>query len=189
MADLLLGYPATGEVDQTTQLNTYLDYYAIFVQDDWRVSQRLTLNLGLRYEAETGLKENNNQLAVGFDRNATAELSTGTKVTGGILFAGANGGQRDVGDLSRVKFAPRLGASYQLDPKTVLRGGYGILYAPLRYDPLGTLAPGFTSTNAYVASLDDEQTSAGSLDNPYPNGFPKANRKLSGIAHQHRQTA
>jgi outer membrane receptor protein involved in Fe transport len=102
MADLLLGYPATGEVDLTTQLNTYLDYYAVFVQDDWRVNKRLTLNLGIRYEAETGLKENNNQLAVGFDRTATAKLSSGSTVTGGILFAGVEGNQRDVGDLSRL---------------------------------------------------------------------------------------
>ena len=181
MADLLLGYPATGEVDQTTQLNTYLDYYAVFVQDDWRVNSKLTLNLGLRYEAETGLKENHNQLAVGFDRNATAELSTGAKVTGGILFAGVGGNQRDVGDLSRAKFAPRLGASYQLTPKTVVRGGYGILYAPLRYDPLATLAPGYTSTNAYVASLDDEQTASGSLDNPYPDGFQKPTGNSQGL--------
>ncbi len=185
MADLLLGYPATGEVDLTTQLNTYLDYYAVFAQDDWRVSKRLTLNLGLRYEAETGLKENNNQLAVGFDRKATAQLSTGATVTGGILFAGVNGNQRDVGDLSRLKFAPRLGASYQLARRTVVRGGYGILYAPLRYDPLATLAPGYDATNAYVASLDNDQTPAGSLDNPYPNGFQKptgnSQRLLTGI--------
>jgi hypothetical protein len=181
MADLLLGYPATGEVDLTTQLNTYLDYYAVFVQDDWRVTKRLTLNLGLRYEGETGLKENNNHIAVGFDRTAIAQLSSGTTVTGGILFAGAGGNQRDVGDLSRLKFAPRLGASYQLTPKTVVRGGYGILYAPLRYDPLATLAPGYTSTNAYVASLNDEQTPVGSLDNPYPNGFLKPTGNSQGL--------
>ncbi len=181
MADLLLGDPITGEVDLSTQLNTYLDYYAVFAQDDWRVSKRLTLNLGLRYEAETGLKENNNQLAVGFDQNATTQLSNGAKVTGGILFAGVNGNQRDVGDLSRLKFAPRLGASYQVASKTVVRGGYGILYAPLRYDPLATLAPGYDATNAYVASLDNDQTSAGTLDNPYPNGFQKPTGNSQGL--------
>ena len=64
LADLLLGYPTTGEVDITTPLFTYLDYGAIFAQDDWRATPRLTLNLGLRYEGETGLKEDHNQLAV-----------------------------------------------------------------------------------------------------------------------------
>jgi outer membrane receptor protein involved in Fe transport len=81
MADLLLGNPVAGEVDLTTKLNTYFDYTALFVQDDWRVTPRLTLNLGLRYEAETGLKEDKNQLAVGFDRSATSTLANSAKVT------------------------------------------------------------------------------------------------------------
>lgn len=181
LADLLLGYPVSGEVDITTPLKTYLDYYAAFVQDDWRVTPRLTLNLGLRYEAETGLKEDNNQLAVGFDRTATTQLSNGVPVSGGILFAGANGNQRDIGDLSRLKFAPRLGASYQLTSTTVLRGGYGMLYAPLRYDPIGTLAPGYTAANSYVASLDNNQTSTGSLNNPFPSGLEKPAGNSTGL--------
>jgi outer membrane receptor protein involved in Fe transport len=181
LADLLLGYPISGEVDITTLLKTYLDYTAFFAQDDWRVTPRLTLNLGLRYEAETGLKEDHNQLAVGFDRTATAQLAGGTSVTGGILFAGVNGNKRDIGDLSLTKFAPRIGASYQLKPRTVLRGGYGILYAPLRYDPIGTLAPGYTAANSYVASFDNNQTSSGSLDNPFPAGLEKPAGNSAGL--------
>jgi trimeric autotransporter adhesin len=181
MADLLLGDPIAGEVDLTTKLNTYFDYTALFVQDDWRVTPRLILNLGLRYEAETGLKEDKNQLAVGFDRSATSTLANGAKVTGGILFAGVNGNQRDIGDLSRLKFAPRLGASYQLRAKTVLRGGYGILYAPLRYDPIGSLAPGYTAANSYVASFDNNQTSVGSLNNPFPGGLQKPGGNSAGL--------
>src|SRR3984885_3721863 len=96
LADLLLGYASSGEVDITTPLKTYLDYTALFAQDDWRLTSRLTLNLGLRYEAETGLKEDKNQLAVGFDRSATSKLSNGVTVTGGILFAGVDGNKRDV---------------------------------------------------------------------------------------------
>jgi trimeric autotransporter adhesin len=181
LADLLLGYPISGEVDLTTLLKTYFDYFALFAQDDWRVSPRLTLNLGLRYEAETGLKENNNQLAVGFDRSAPSTLGNGVKVEGGILFAGVNGNQRDIGDLSRLKFAPRLGASYQLRATTVLRGGYGILYAPLRYDPIGSLAPGYTAANSYLASFDNNQTSSGSLNNPFPSGLQKPAGNSAGL--------
>lgn len=181
LADLLLGYPISGEVDITTPLKTYVDYFAVFAQDDWRVNSRLTLNLGLRYEGETGLKEDSNQLAVGFDRNATSQLSNGAKITGGILFAGVDGNRRDVGSLSLLKFAPRLGASYQITPKTILRGGYGILYAPLRYDPIGTLAPGYTAANAYVASFDNNQTSAGSLNNPFPGGLQKPAGNSAGL--------
>jgi hypothetical protein len=181
IADLLLGLPISGEIDQTTFLHTYLDYNALFAQDDWRVSSRLTLNLGLRWESETGLKENHNQLAVGFDRNASATLSNGTGVTGGVLFAGVNGNKREIGDLSHIKFAPRLGASFQLNPKTVVRGGYAILYAPLRYDPVASLAPGYTQANNYVASNDNDETPLNTLSNPFPNGLQKPLGNSAGL--------
>ncbi len=177
----MLGYPISGEVDLTTPLNTYLDYAAAFAQDDWRINSRLTVNLGLRYEGETGLKEDHNQLAVGFDRTATSKLSNGANVTGGILFAGVNGNQRDIGDLSLAKFAPRLGVSYQVKPKTILRGGYGILYAPMRYDPVSSLAPGYNAASSYIASQDNNQTPAGSLENPFPNGFEKPAGNSAGL--------
>jgi hypothetical protein len=181
IADLLLGLPISGQIDITTRLNTYLDYNAVFAQDDWRVNSKLTLNLGVRWESETGLKEDNNQLAVGFDRNANATLASGTKVTGGVLFAGVNGNQRDIGDLSRAKFAPRLGASYQWNAKTVIRGGYGILYAPTRYDPVASLAPGYTQTNSYVSSNDNNQTAANNLSNPFPGGLQKPAGNSAGL--------
>ncbi len=181
MADLVLGYPVAGEVETSTFLHTYLDYHAVFAQDDFRVTRRLTLNLGVRYESETGLKENHNQLAVGFDRTATAQLSPSTTVTGGILFAGLNGNPRDIGSLSRLKFAPRLGAAYQLDAKTVVRGGYGILYAPIRYDPIAALAPGYTQYTSYVASNDGDQTPANTLDNPFPSGLLKPTGNAAGL--------
>lgn len=181
IADLLLGLPISGEVDITTRLNTYLDYTAIFAQDNWRLTRRLTLNLGLRWESETGLKEDRNQLAVGFDRAASAKLSSGTSVTGGVLFAGLNGNQRDIGHLSRLKFAPRIGVSWALDAKTVVRGGYGILNAPIRYDPTSGLAPGYTASNGYVASNDNNFTPANSLSNPYPSGFAQPTGNSDGL--------
>lgn len=181
LADLLLGYPASGYVETTTPLKTYADYLAFFGQDDFRLTRHLTLNLGLRYESETGLKEDHNQLAVGFDRTATAQLGGNTPVTGGILFAGINGNPRDIGDLSRLKFAPRIGASYALNSNTVLRGGYGILYAPLRYDPSAALAPGYTQYTPFVASNDGDQTPANVLDNPFPNGVEKPAGNSAGL--------
>ena len=181
MADLLLGYPVNGEVETATPLKTYLDYWALFAQDDFRVTRRLTFNLGLRYENETGLKENNNQLAVGFDRTAQAQLSGGAAVTGGILFAGVDGNQRDIGSLTRLKFAPRLGAAFAVNHQTVVRGGYGILYAPVRYDPIAALAPGYTQYTTYVASNNNNQTPAGTLNNPFPNGLQKPAGNSAGL--------
>ena len=133
LADLLLGYPMSGDVETSTFLHTYLDYHAIFAQDDFRVSRRLTLNLGLRYESETGLKEDHNQLAVGFNRTATTQLAPGTNVSGGILFAGRNGNPRDNGSLSRLKFAP---ASRSRLPTDQQHGCPRRLRHPLRAHPL-----------------------------------------------------
>ncbi len=181
VADLLLGTPIAGEIDLTTPLHTYLDYNAVFVQDDWRIHPRLTLNLGLRWDSESGLKEDNDHIAVGFDRATRTTLANGAQVTGGILFAGANGSSRDVGDLSRAKFAPRLGASYQVTSRTVVRAGYGILYAPTRYDPVASLAPGYTQANSLVASTDNNQTPATTLSDPFSQGLVQPAGNAAGL--------
>src|SRR5262249_9279958 len=68
MASFLLGFPASGDITVGSPNNFYINYYAGYVHDDFRVSPRLTLNLGLRYEFEQGLKERDNHITVGFDR-------------------------------------------------------------------------------------------------------------------------
>lgn len=70
LAGLLLGYPASGSADTVSKLAEFIHYYAFYFQDDFRVRPNLTLNLGLRYEYETGLAERQNRFIVGFDRNA-----------------------------------------------------------------------------------------------------------------------
>ena len=66
IADLLLGYPSSGSITLNSRFNNSIKYYGGFVQDDWRVTDKLTLNYGVRFEHETGLTEKNNQLAVAF---------------------------------------------------------------------------------------------------------------------------
>ena len=90
-----------------------------FAQDDWRASQRLTLNLGLRYDVFTPPYEVNNRLA-NYD-----------PATGSIVLAGVNGVSRSTLNTDTNNFGPRIGFAYSLtnDGKTVLRGGYGIFYS------------------------------------------------------------
>ena len=75
MADLLLGYPSSGNITLNSAFDQYINYYGFFVQDDWRVNEKLTLNYGLRFEHETGLADRNDALVVGFDRSLVSPLN------------------------------------------------------------------------------------------------------------------
>ncbi len=111
LANLFLGDPVRTLTSQG---------YAGFVQDDWRVTPRLTLNLGLRYELNTVVKDKNNQLA-NFDLNSPTGLVQGTPY---------NGDHKD--------FAPRLGVAWDVlgNGKTVVRAAAGILYEQMSFDVL-----------------------------------------------------
>jgi hypothetical protein len=172
-ADLLLGYPSSGSVTTTSKLYDYVKYYSGYVQDDFRVSAKLTVNFGLRYEYETGVAENNNQLAVGFNQTAVNPIAanvTGIVPNGVIQFAGQNGNATTCCSPSKKKFGPRFGVAYQLNSKTTIRGGWGMFYAPTLFTNDASLAPGYTQTTTYVASNDGNVTPANNLSNPFPTG-------------------
>jgi trimeric autotransporter adhesin len=173
-ADLLLGYPATGSINTTTKLYDFVRYYAGFVQDDIRVNPKLTFNVGLRYEYETGLNEKNNALVVGFNQTATNPIAanvTGVLPVGVLEYAGQNGNATSCCKPPKTKFGPRFGVAYQITPKTTFRGGWGIFYAPTIFSTDASIAPGYTQSTTYVASNDGNATPANSLSNPFPNGI------------------
>jgi hypothetical protein len=173
LADLLLGYPTTGQVQVASRIALNVPYHAFYVQDDYRITNRLTVNAGLRYEYEPGIHERSNHYAIGFDRNVTSPIAatSGVATKGGIMFAGQNGYPTNCCSNSNTKFAPRFGVVYALDDKSVVRAGYGIFYAPIYYSTSAGFAPGYVSTTSYVASNNSNNTPANSLSNPYPNGL------------------
>jgi hypothetical protein len=174
MASLLLGLPGSGYAQTSAKLQNYLRYYAGYIQDSFRVSPKLTLNLGLRYEWETGIADKNNALIVGFDPNAVNPISQslgGTTVKGTLLYAGLNGNKTSVMDPSKTKFAPRFGMAYMLNDKTTVRGGYGLYWAPVSYGGYNPL--GYTQITNLIGTTDGGRTAIASLDNPFPNGFLK----------------
>jgi outer membrane receptor protein involved in Fe transport len=142
LADLLLGYPQpSSNIPLNTQLDGFVRYYSGYVQDDWRVSNRLTFNYGVRLERETGLMERNNQFTINFDQAAVSPLNgmmtlldpltnQPRQLLGGLVFAGQNGAPRAQGDQPAIKAAPRAGAVFSFNEKTVLRGGWGLYYSP-----------------------------------------------------------
>jgi hypothetical protein len=173
IASLLIGAPAQATGFQSTKLFENVRYEGVYVQDDIRYSSRLTLNVGLRWEHETGLTSRNGTLIVGFDPNAQNSLSTkvGIPVKGAVQFQGKNGAPTQTGNYTYNKLSPRLGLAYQIDPKTILRGGWGIFWAPsLSFS--GPYTPeGATSTTTPNPSIDGFNTPAIQLSNPFPAGL------------------
>jgi hypothetical protein len=187
IADLLLGYPFSGNLTLASRFDNYVNYYGAFVQDDWRVSDKLTVNYGLRFEHETGLAERNNQLVVGFDREVVSPLNVtipadpiaGTPervVRGGLQFAGVNGARTHVGNPPKVKLSPRVGLAYSFNPGTVLRAGYGIFWAPWQ--------SGVQAAAGYSQRNDIQQDTLRpitSIDNPFPNGLQPISGNSLGL--------
>ena len=119
--DFLLGYVQASQLTNVHFVDQRLWMLSGFVQDDWKVSSKLTLNLGLRYDFATPALEGNNEMA-NFDPSANGGA-------GGLVFA-SDGSLRDraLVQINKNNFAPRIGVSYAINPKTVVRGGYGIYY-------------------------------------------------------------
>ena len=179
LATLLLGYPTGGSQNVVANFNDFLRYYGGFVQDDFRVSSKLTLNLGLRLEYESGIREEQNKLIVGF--NPTAANPIG--VPGSVEYAGVGGNPTQTGNPLSIKWAPRIGVAYQLDSKTVVRGGYGIFWVPTFFSYQNAI--GYSQSTSIVTSVNNNFTPSATISNPYPTGLlqPTGNSlgPLSGV--------
>ena len=171
LASLLLGYPSAGSAVTTDSLSDVVHYYAVFAQDDFRLNSRVTLNFGLRYEYETGVSSPNNGLNPGFCTTCVNPLQqqvSSIPVLGVLEYAGQNGFSKTAGRTNSDKFGPRVGFAWTVTPKTVIRGGYGLFWAPFSFGLQSAF--GYTATTSYVASLDGA-TPANSLTNPFPTGI------------------
>jgi len=117
---MLLGYPTSGSMAVVTNFDDFVRYYGGFVQDDYRVTPKLTLNFGLRFEYESGVREANNKLITGFDAAALSPLPqsiAGRQILGQVQYAGVNGNPTETGNVLSVKPAPRFGFAYSPDSK------------------------------------------------------------------------
>jgi len=172
-ADFLLGYPgvptgvvANFGVPQAFSPVIFNNYFATYIQDDWRLNARLTLNLGLRWDYESPPVEQSNSQNAGFDRLVQYEVN-GRAMTGGLRFVDANHRFPFGRDLNN--FQPRVGAAYQLSAKTVVRGGAALFYLPA-YGDQG-YNNGYSNLTQFVQSIDGNVTPANTLSNPFPNGL------------------
>ncbi len=172
LASLLIGFVSSGEVRYTDALDRRAKYFAYFIQDDWKVTRRLTLNLGLRWEAHTPRFDANDRVS-GFDASKINPVS-GTP--GIVTFANRDGYSRSLYNGDYNNYMPRFGFAWQPGflKRTVIRGGYGIFFGP----PLpgsNNNSAGFETSGAF-SSPDNSITPAFLLR----NGFPSTSRASLG---------
>lgn len=194
VASVLLGYPASGFNSLNAATATQSPFYGWYFQDDFKITSRLTLNLGLRYDLMLGTTERYNKNTFGLDfhvpnpieeaaraayaRNPIPELPADNfRVMGGLIFATPDNRRNVVAD--KKNWQPRIGVAYRLFPRTVLRGGLGVFYS-VWWQPFVNLT-GFLSQTDVVTTLDGGLTPHDTLTNPFPNGMTPPTGSSQGL--------
>ena len=169
--------------------------FGFFALDNWKVNQKLTLNLGVRYDVTKPRTERYNRMDY-FNPNATSPLNNGSltytdqfngpttlQLKGGEVFATPNQRTTYVTDWS--DFQPRVGFAYQFAPKMVVRGGYGIYYGQSRSGVTGVMPYGGQGFSQYTNVINTYQNDGAipwlHLSNPFPNGLIQAPGSSLGL--------
>ena len=198
-AAFLLGQPSGGDIARNDNYASNQNYYGAFVQDNWRVTPRLTLNLGVRWEYFTPMTERFNRSVGGFDFNAASPIAAAAQaayaqnpvpgiaqldVNGGILYAGVGSSPRELYDTPTNLFAPRAGFAYRFGEETVLRGGYGLFHQPIGIlgNRLLPILTGFSQTTDLVPTFDNGLTFVADFTDPFPNGIRSPIGNSQGLA-------
>jgi Carboxypeptidase regulatory-like domain len=202
-AAFLLGLPTGGSFDLNAFRSNKARYYALFIQDDWRIKRNLSLNIGLRYEQDLPTTERYNRNVNGFDVTAANPIATAAmaaytaayaknpnpdllppsqfKVPGGLTFASSS--NSNIYHTDSHIFSPRFGFAWtpsKLGNKTVLRGGVGVFVFPIGV--AGINQQGFSQSTSLVASLDSFLTPSATLGNPFPDGIQQPTGSSQGLA-------
>jgi hypothetical protein len=173
LATFLLGYPTSGNVDTPALIAGQQLYPAVFINDDWHITPKLTLNIGLRWEHAGPWTERFDRLSFFDPTRPNAVLGArGMNVLGNIgLVNSPDDSYRSNIYPNWGQLAPRTGFAYQITPKTVLRGGYGVFWLPNdvawdyspNNDPLNSLSTPITPTVFTGIPVAN-------ISNPFPNG-------------------
>lgn len=172
-ASFLFGYGSGDMIKNYKVVSTQSEYYALYFQDDWKASSKLTLNLGLRYDLTIPRHERYNR-GVNLDPLVPSPLAGPSGVAnlvGGVQYLGVNGYPTNQFNTETKDFGPRAGFAYQANSKTVIRGACGLFWTPTVQAAAQTIAqPGYTSTTNYYGSLDG-YTPNDKISNPFPSGY------------------
>lgn len=173
-----LGAAGTAWVPTAQTIGMRTRYYAVFAQDSFKATKKLTLNYGLRYSIPTPIVESHNRLSW---MNPTLPNPGAGNLPGAMEFAGSGPGRTGLSTPLSTYYkslAPRIGLAYALTPNTVIRAGYGIYYSPI-------IVTGFAEVDSAGFSNSCQLTS-GSSTQPalipgQMTGYPCARCRLSSI--------
>jgi hypothetical protein len=179
-AAFMLGVPSSITINTNDDLYMTNKFYSGYVQDDWKLNQRLTLNLGLRYELEGGFSERFNRGLTGFDLEAKLPISDAAQaaygrlpasllalrpvsdfiVKGGTQYLGKDGAPATVNN-AQPGWMPRVGFAYQVNDKTVLRGGWGMFFDTNNVLNEGLNQTGYNRSTTTLITNDNGLTFSG----------------------------
>jgi hypothetical protein len=184
-ASMLLGLPTSGQITHDTTSAETSEYYALYVQDDYRATPKLTFNVGLRWDVEVPRTDRFNRLSY-WDSSLPSPLQGQVQssaclycsnLVGQMIFTGTPQSKfgRAQGPIQWKDYAPRAGFSFSATSKTVVRGGFGLVFGASGMQVAGTSGgsgnDGFSSSTPFNFSFNNQQSIFTKLDNPAPNGF------------------
>lgn len=181
MASMLMGYPSTVNYSINIAYALQQIYVSPFVQDDWRVNDKLTVNLGVRWDYESPFTERQNRLVSNFCTTCVNPLQqsvSGLTLNGGLQYVSSSNRGEYSKDLNN--FQPRIGAAYRAFKNTVARAGFGIIYFNTLETPVST---GYSATTTYTNTTDGSHPT-NSMSNPYPSGVTLPTGNSLGLATQ-----
>lgn len=171
-ASFLLGQVHSGTLDQPVRTHGRQSYWGFFVQDDWRVTNRLTLNLGLRYEWQPPwLEAQDHQSAVDLNTpNPGADNRPGALIFAGKTPVGI--GSRELFPSDHSAIGPRFGFAFSATPQTILRGAYGIYYSDPYYNGYSSVVSSGYQVTGSFQSTDNGLHPAFVMADGVPNTYP-----------------
>ncbi len=194
VASFLLGTPSSGSAEVNASSALQNTYFSFYIQDDWKTTDRLTLNLGIRFEHEGPVTERYDQGNAGFDFDVASPIESAAaanyalnpipelaslRVKGGLGFLNTGGAPRGNLDMPALLYAPRFGFAYRVSNWIVWRGGYGMYYIPNNVSNFRQ--GGFSLATRMITSLDNNLTPYRRLSDPFPDGLSMPPGSAGGL--------
>lgn len=185
LASLLLGTASGGGQSFNIDPAMGMHSFGAYIQDQWRITPRLTVNVGVRYENQRPATERFNRLEY-FNTKAVNPISSqlGFNVLGGFEYAGVNGNDRYAWPPNNLDFAPRAGIAFKVTDRLVARVGAGIYFLPpsamISFDNPGQFY-GFSSSTSFNATAQNGYVPLNLVNNPFPTGLNQPTGSSGGL--------